>query len=134
MNAGRRGLLGGMAALGIGPRMARSESAGLVPQPAVAAAQVRAIGGVVGEAGCASAPRDPRFDTFRDLLDAQYRRRRRLEERLALTGGVPPGILACKSWRPWFAAAAVDRWRDEHMPDMNMVERLVRTQVFGEGA
>lgn len=73
------------------------------------------------------APQDsPQLLAFRKAMGRAYDQRRRLEQRLSLTGGVPPGILACKSWRPWFAAMAVERWRDEHMPDMSLVERAIR--------
>ena len=127
----RRGFLGGLAAALGGGALGQGrapDSDGYV----VRVANPRPFGiGMGSVAGCAetSLQESPQVLAFRKAIGRAYDQRRRLEQRLSLTGGVPPGILACKSWRPWFAAAAVERWRDEHMPDMSLVERAIRISV-----
>lgn len=123
----RRGFLGGLAAVLGGGALGGGEvgaaGVGRAEYPSgLGAGQVTAAGTVWLE----EAQKSPQALLFRKAMRQAYDQRHRLERRLSLTGGVPPGILACKSWRPWFAAVAVERWRDEHMPDMSLVERAIR--------
>jgi hypothetical protein len=123
----RRGLLGGLMGAMVGS----------VARPAQALGGGRALAaeippGVPVLGFAEQRPEDPKLRRYREAMDVEWRRRRRLEARLSLTGGVPPGILACRSWKPWFQASMVDRWRDEHLPDPSLVERLISEAVFGK--
>lgn len=129
----RRGLLGTLGALGMGAGAGVGRGGeGSLPMAAQVGAEVarQATQGVMlGSIRHPSA--DPLSREFMRRMDAMWRDRRRLQEILDLTGGVPPGVVACKSWAPWFKAAAVRRWRDEHMPDPLLVESMIRAAVFG---
>lgn len=132
--SGRRGVLGGLAAaVGIGGGL--GQSVGGAAQVRIhAPAQASGAGslGWIGD-GAAGTQRDPvLLRQFREAVDAGWAKRNRMEARLALTHGVPAGILACGSWKPWFVAQAAERWRAEHMPDPRMFERLAWRAVFGE--
>lgn len=132
--SGRRGILGGLAALGIG------RGAGIgVGAPAGAQVAMPRPGSTLGGVGLnvamqevGSAPVDRGLmRMFHDRVNAGWARRNRVEARLALTGGVPPGIGACRSWRPWFAAQATERWRAENLEDPREFERAAWRAVFG---
>lgn len=127
---GRRGILGGLAALGAGLGSGR---AGPPASVEVSSQWVASGGGAsaVGQGRFEMMGKPEDYDRYRKLIDAEWARRRRLTARLELTGGVPPGILACRSWKPWFQAAVVDRWREEHLPDPGVVEDALRRMVFG---
>lgn len=129
--SGRRGLLGGLAALGMGAPWVRHA------QPAVVAQQRAMVGEAVGYVGGGvPAPRAPSVDPalmrlFRRRMDAEWARRERLERRLHMTGGAVPGIAACRSWKPWFAAAVHQRWMEENLPPPREFERAAWRAVFG---
>jgi hypothetical protein len=125
--AGRRGVLGGLlGALGAAPSGAQPAMAVQVPVGALGSASALGVGG---------APLSPEVvakeKLLSRLLDDHWARRRSIEERLALTGGIPPGILACKSWKPWFQVRATLAWREEHLPEPRFFERVLYRQVFG---
>lgn len=134
--SGRRGILGGLAALGIGGAAPRG-AVGMGPVPA------QLVGGQVGSAGVALASEivgharaqrslDPGLlSLFRQRVDAEWARRARMQRRMDLCGGVPPGVAACRSWRPWFAAAVSERWVAENLSDPRDFERAIWKAVFG---
>lgn len=129
MSASRRGILGGLAAFGVGRASGARLGQGIaVSQPPAA---TTFLGGNA-DAGLVGGVADQRHRLWRDLMDASWARRNRLENQLNLTGGVPPGIAACRSWKPWFRVVAADRWRQEHLPHPSLVEKLIRRQVFGD--
>jgi hypothetical protein len=130
----RRGALGGLMGLlgagSIGRSAAGEEGVSLayMPDPAHGEGMGRGLAGQM--------PLDPargaKVAEFRRLRRGLERQRDRVRERLELTGGVPPGVLACKSWRPWFQAAVAHRQLQVMLPDQSVLEKALWLSVFGE--
>lgn len=129
----RRGILGALGAVGVG-RAVEPGEVRLPPAaeqgPAIGAGYAGPMQRAVGY-GRSDPAKDPRWAEVFQRLDAAHRERRRREADLALTGGVPPGVLVCRSWKPWFQVAAARRWRDEHLPDSSLLEGAIKLAVFG---
>jgi hypothetical protein len=134
----RRGVLGGLAALGFGSSGAvQNQAAG----QAIGGGFVGDVGMAIGRGaatiagdvacGAPSGGPNPLVALFHRRMDEEFARRSRVQARLALTGGVPAGVVVCRSWKPWFAAAVTERWMDEHLPPPRLVERAIYRAVFG---